>query len=90
MDGKERLWYKAPPKVHAALLRGTTADLDGNVSFEKEALNLDSLNMVCTTVMERHVMHGRFCWEHKLATSHCILTGAVLSFINAIVKLIPV
>ena len=50
MDGKERLWFKAPPKVHAALLRGTTADLDGNVSFEKEALYLDSLNMVCTTV----------------------------------------
>lgn len=46
MGGKQLLWYKAPPKVHAALLRGTTADLDGNISFEKEALYLDSLNMV--------------------------------------------
>lgn len=43
---KELLWYVAPPTVHAALLRGTTADLDGNISFEKEALYLDSLNMV--------------------------------------------
>lgn len=43
---KQLLWYEAPPKVHAALLRGTTADLDGNISFEKEALHLDSLNMV--------------------------------------------
>ncbi|KAL3152392.1 hypothetical protein ABBQ32_001446 [Trebouxia sp. C0010 RCD-2024] len=42
---KQLLWYEAPPKVHAALLRGTTADLDGNISFEKEALHLDSLNM---------------------------------------------
>ncbi|KAL3142433.1 hypothetical protein ABBQ38_002764 [Trebouxia sp. C0009 RCD-2024] len=42
---KQLLWYEAPPKMHAALLRGTTADLDGNISFEKEALYLDSLNM---------------------------------------------
>ena len=46
MGKKKLLWYEAPPKVHAALLRGTTADLDGNISFEKEALYLDSLNMV--------------------------------------------
>ena len=46
LGNKEVLWYEAPPKVHAALLRGTTADLDGNISFEKEALYLDSLNMV--------------------------------------------
>ena len=46
MGQKQLLWYEAPPKVHAALLRGTTADLDGNISFEKEALYLDSLNMV--------------------------------------------
>lgn len=45
MGTKQLLWYEAPPKVHAALLRGTTADLDGNISFEKEALYLDSLNM---------------------------------------------
>lgn len=45
MGKRQLLWYEAPPKVHAALLRGTTADLDGNISFEKEALYLDSLNM---------------------------------------------
>ena len=53
MGKKQLLWYEAPAKVHAALLRGTTADLDGNISFEKEALYLDSLNMVraCTLLV---------------------------------------
>ena len=57
MGKKQLLWYEAPPKVHAALLRGTTADLDGNISFEKEALYLDSLNMVPGLTV--HVLHHR-------------------------------
>ena len=59
MGKKQLLWYEAPPKLHAALLRGTTADLDGNISFEKEALYLDSLNMVCGLTV--HVSHHRHC-----------------------------
>ena len=35
---------QAPDKVSVALLRGSTADLDGNVSFEHEALFCDQLN----------------------------------------------
>ena len=47
-DGKEYLAYKPLP-VQAALLRGTTADLDGNVSLEKEALLLEGLAIAQAT-----------------------------------------
>lgn len=43
-DGREYLAYRNFP-INVAILRGTTADTDGNVTMEKEALLLDSLNM---------------------------------------------
>eukprot|EP00210_Caulerpa_lentillifera_P008453 g8065.t1 len=43
INGKRLLWYLAPKKIDIAILRGTTADIDGNITFEKEALLSDSL-----------------------------------------------
>jgi len=44
IEDEEHLFFPAFP-INVALVRGTTADAEGNVSMEKEALTLETLSM---------------------------------------------
>lgn len=44
IDNEDWLFYRGCP-INVALLRGTTADMDGNISIEREALMLEDLTL---------------------------------------------
>ncbi|MDR1638324.1 MAG: propionate CoA-transferase [Clostridiales bacterium] len=48
VNGKERIFYKAP-KLDVAFIKGTSVDPNGNITFEKEYLTVDALAMAQAT-----------------------------------------
>lgn len=68
LNGQERLFYKAFP-IDVAFIRGTTADLQGNIRMEKESVSLEMLAMaqaaknsggIVIAQVERISENGRF------------------------------
>ena len=88
VGGEEYLFYKAFP-INVAFIRGTTADPDGNVTMEKEALLLENLAMAIAT----RNSHGfvicqveRIAAEGSLDSRHVRLPGV---FVDAVVVAEP-
>jgi propionate CoA-transferase len=80
IDGKEWLLYKSFP-IQVAFLRGTTADPNGNVTAEREALDLDNLAMAMAVRNSGGVVIvqvERVARSGSLNPRHVLIPGALV------------
>ena len=80
IGGTEYLFYKALP-IHVAFIRGTTADPDGNITMEKEALQLETLALAMAARNSRGYVIcqvERVAAEGTLDARHVRLPGVLV------------
>jgi propionate CoA-transferase len=73
LKGEEHLFYPSRP-VNVAFLRGTTADADGNVTVEREAVTLESLSIAQAARNSGGIV---IVQVERLTTSHAVAPGSI-------------
>ncbi len=80
INGEEYLFYKALP-INVAFIRGTTADPDGNITMEKEALLLENLALAMAARNSRGYVIcqvERVAVEGSLDSRHVRIPGVLV------------
>jgi propionate CoA-transferase len=80
INGEEYLFYKALP-INVAFIRGTTADPDGNITMEKEALLLENLALAIAARNSRGYVIcqvERVAMEGSLDSRHVRIPGVLV------------
>jgi len=82
-NGEEWLWYKPFP-IHVAIVRGTTADEDGNISMEHEFCNGENLSIAqaaraCGGIVIAQVK--RIAERGSIHSRRVVIPGAMVDYV---------
>jgi propionate CoA-transferase len=80
IEGREILFYKLPP-INVAIIRGTTADTNGNITMEKEALTIEVLAQAMAAKNNNGFVIAqveRIADQHTLNPKHVKIPGILV------------